>query len=117
MKRPTVGGLPLWARARRDLWMRTEYLDGLQDGGALPLIFSLTGDVETNRNLCAAVDGLLFTGGQDVSPALFGQEKAPCCEEISPLRDGHRASPAGAERRISLPPVRYPDTRSHPGLH
>ena len=88
MKRPTVGVLPLWDSARRDVWMRTEYLDGLLDGGALPLIFPLTGDPETNRSLCAAVDGLLFTGGQDVSPALYGQEKAPCCEEVSPLRDG-----------------------------
>lgn len=32
-------------------------------------------------------DGLFVTGGADVNPALYGEEKLPCCGDIEPDRD------------------------------
>ena len=37
--------------------------------------------------LVSLCDGLLFTGGQDVSPALYGETPKPTCGEICPARD------------------------------
>ena len=86
MRKPVIGVLPLYDRARDSYWMLPAYFRGLEAAGALPLMLPLNGaeDCEQLLDLC---DGLLFTGGQDVDPALYGEPPMETCGELCPARD------------------------------
>ncbi len=74
MKQPIVGVIPLWDGDKDSLWMLPGYLDGIMAAGGLPVIFPFTADALELDRLLALCDGLLLTGGHDVSPALYGEE-------------------------------------------
>jgi putative glutamine amidotransferase len=87
MNKPLIGVVPLWDTEKDSLWMLPGYMDGIAQAGALPVMLPLTTDGTALEQICRTVDGLLFTGGQDVSPALYGEEKADYCSEICAQRD------------------------------
>ena len=84
-RKPIVGVLPLVDVERESYWMLPAYLEALEDAGALPLILPLTEDPDDLARLAGLCSGLLFTGGQDVSPAVYHAEdetgKSVCCPE------------------------------------
>lgn len=49
------------------------------------------------------VGGLLLTGGEDVAPALYGEEKHAATVEVAPERDAFEIALAKEARRIGLP--------------
>jgi len=63
------------------------YMSGVEDMGGLPVILSLTADDEALAAWAEKLDGFLFTGGQDVDPALYGEERLPACGEICAEKD------------------------------
>ncbi len=85
--KPIVGVMPLWDEERDSIWMLPGYLDGLRQAGGIPLIFPLSSDEEELRRLMALCDGFLFTGGQDVSPSLYGEEPLEDLLSVCPMRD------------------------------
>ncbi len=85
--RPVIGVLPLWRAEKEQLWMRPDYLEGIMEAGGAPLIFPFTEDEELAAQLTQMCDGILFTGGQDVSPSIYGEESLPQLEEVSEQRD------------------------------
>ncbi|WP_294476686.1 gamma-glutamyl-gamma-aminobutyrate hydrolase family protein, partial [uncultured Ruminococcus sp.] len=73
----TIGVIPLIDYGRKSYWMIPGYLTGLQSVGALPIMLPV---IESEIELQAVMemcDGFLFTGGQDVAPALYHSEKSP----------------------------------------
>ena len=74
MKRPVIGIVPLVDIQRESYWMLPGYMDGVAEAGGLPLMLPLTDDEKQIDQLTALCDGFLFTGGQDVSPFLYGVE-------------------------------------------
>lgn len=72
--RPVIGVLPLWDIDRNSLWMLTEYLEALQLAGGTPVIFPFNICDSEAEYLVSLCDGLLFTGGQDVHPSVYGEE-------------------------------------------
>lgn len=87
-KRPVIGVVPLYDIQRDSLWMIPGYLDGIAAAGGIPVVLPLTEDEQVLRQLANDVDGFLMTGGQDVSPALYGEERLDSCGEDLPVRDG-----------------------------
>lgn len=86
MKKPVIGVLPLYDRDKDSYWMLPAYFQGLAQAGALPIMLPLEGAADCHQ-LASLCDGLLFTGGQDVDPALYGEAAADCCGELCPARD------------------------------
>ncbi len=72
--KPVVGVMPLWDDEKESLWMLPAYLEGLEEAGATSIIFPLTVDKEEIVRLMNMCDGILLTGGHDVSPSLYGEE-------------------------------------------
>lgn len=72
--KPLVGFMPLWDDEKDSLWMLPDYLEGLQEAGATPVILSLTEDREEIEHLVDICDGILLTGGHDVDPSVYGEE-------------------------------------------
>jgi putative glutamine amidotransferase len=87
MSKPVIGVVPLWDSEKDSLWMLPGYMDGIERAGGLPVMLPLTSDKSALEQICRNVDGLLFTGGQDVSPDMYGEEKKEYCGEICALRD------------------------------
>ena len=87
MKKAVIGVTPLWDRDRDSYWMLPGYLEGLELAGALPIILPLTESNSDISRLVSLCDGFLFTGGQDVSPKLYGEKPRVTCGEICEKRD------------------------------
>lgn len=83
---PVVGVTPLWDEEKQSLWMLPGYLDGLRQAGCLPMILPLTKEPKEIDQMLTMVDGILLTGGQDVSPELYGETPAGT-GEICEMRD------------------------------
>jgi len=49
------------------------------------------------------VGGLMLTGGEDVAPALYGEEKHPATVEVAPERDAFEIALVKEAHRIGLP--------------
>lgn len=87
MSKPLIGVTPLFDRERDSYWMLPGYFLALESVGAVPVMLPLTDDEEALSRLVDALDGFLIAGGQDVSPALYGEETKPICAETCPERD------------------------------
>ena len=86
MKKPVIGVIPLFDREKDSLWMLPGYFIGIETAGGLPVMLSLNCGEDSERILDFC-DGLVFTGGQDVDPSLYGEAVDPVCGELCPARD------------------------------
>ena len=88
--KPLIGLIPLVDDKLKSLWMLPGYMDGISHAGGIPDMLPLTEDPSDLEQLCAACDGFLLTGGHDVSPSVYGEEKLPRLRRLlrSPRSDG-----------------------------
>ena len=84
---PIIGVMPLYDEDRDSIWLLPGYQDLIEQNGGIPLILPLTTNKETLRPFLSICSGFLFTGGQDVAPASYGEEKQPVCGPQSLTRD------------------------------
>jgi putative glutamine amidotransferase len=90
--RPRIG-ITSWHRDDPDhleRWegIRDTYTGAVRAGGGLPVILPIADDdPATLGDYLAAVDGLLFTGGEDIAPAYYGEALDERCQEPDPERD------------------------------
>jgi putative glutamine amidotransferase len=64
-----------------------QYLLAVEAGGGIPLLIHLTRDAAVVQAHYQRCDGLLFAGGGDIDPAIFGQAPHAKLGPIEPLRD------------------------------
>ena len=82
-----VGVMPLFDYQKNSVWMLPGYTRLIEKAGGIPVIFPLTQEKSVIDGIFDICGGFLFTGGQDVSPEIYCEEKLPCCGEVSPKRD------------------------------
>jgi putative glutamine amidotransferase len=64
------------------------YVRALTEAGAVPWLIPLLSDDEaTLRGIYDRLDGVFLTGGVDVDPALYGEERHARCDRPDPARD------------------------------
>ena len=77
---------PAWAatpgRSDRDLAparlaLRLSYTQAVQEAGGLAVVLPAHGYVDDTAALLDRVDGLVFSGGPDLDPAAYGQDRHP----------------------------------------
>jgi len=84
---PLIGIVPLWDEQKDSLWMLPGYMDCVKQAGGLPVMLPLTSDMSLITKISRTVDGVLFAGGQDISPDLYGHRDSGLCGEICKERD------------------------------
>jgi putative glutamine amidotransferase len=90
--RPRIG-ITSWHRNdsdRLERWVaiRDTYTGAIRAAGGLPIILPIgDDDPETIAEYLATLDGLLFTGGEDIAPAYYGEAQDDRCQEPDPDRD------------------------------
>lgn len=65
----------------------SQYASAIEAEGALAVMLPQIKDKEKIAALVDLCDGILLTGGVDVSPSLYGEEKIELCGEVSEERD------------------------------
>ena len=84
--RPVIAVTPLYDPERQAAWVYQNYLDSLEEQGAIPLVPPFSQDPAVLDYFLEGCDGLLLTGGCDIDPGLYGQPPAGS-QEVCPLRD------------------------------
>jgi putative glutamine amidotransferase len=87
MKKPLIGVTPLYDEKKESFWMLPGYMRGIEEAGGMPVILSMTADADALERWTDILDGFLFTGGQDVDPSLYGEERLPACGELCAGKD------------------------------
>lgn len=87
MRKAVIGVTPLYDSERESIWMLPGYMNALEEAGAVPVILPLSADRDTSLAAARLCDGILFTGGQDVSPSLYGEAVSNKCGEVCKMRD------------------------------
>ncbi|MBI2876236.1 MAG: gamma-glutamyl-gamma-aminobutyrate hydrolase family protein [Candidatus Tectomicrobia bacterium] len=92
MKRPRIGVTSWHHRPKRDderwEYIRETYTRAVYRAGGLPLVLPMPGaDPDLLEAYLDSLDGLLFTGGEDVHPEFYGETVRPACGEIDRERD------------------------------
>ncbi len=79
MSKKIIAVVPLWDDEKESIWMLPGYMDGVKASGAIPIILPLSSSDEDVLEIFDKCDGLLMTGGHDVSPALYNESKKETC--------------------------------------
>lgn len=87
MVRPIIGLIPLYDDEKESYWMLPGYMKALEECGALPIMLPLTDDEDELIEAFSLCDGILLTGGHDVSPAVYGSSPIKECGVPCDLRD------------------------------
>lgn len=85
--KPIIGILPLFDEKKDSYWMLPGYMKGIMDAGGIPVMLPFIEDEEDIKQLSTEFDGYLFTGGPDIDPVLYHEEKNKECGELCPIRD------------------------------
>jgi putative glutamine amidotransferase len=84
--KPLIGILSRYSSDNNQYNLPDAYTKSIQRNGGTPIIIPPLFDAEYQQ-LYDAVDGVLFTGGPDVDPLLYGEEPLPKQGVIEPMRD------------------------------
>lgn len=67
--------------------VNTVYAASVIRAGGIPYLIPVTEDAAVLRDIAARLDGIVFTGGEDIDPSYYGAEQDPKLETTHPLRD------------------------------
>lgn len=67
--------------------LKDDYARSVWTAGGTPLLLPTAADPEAAEAYLDAVDGVLFSGGGDIAPHLYGEEPAQGLGAVDPLRD------------------------------
>ena len=88
MKKPIIGVTPaISPNDAATIMIYNGMLDALWKAGGLPVLLPLTREPEQLAALLDEVDGLLFSGGGDVDPLLYGECQHLNIGKVTPERD------------------------------
>jgi putative glutamine amidotransferase len=95
---------PTGPDAGRTVAVRGEYAAAVEAGGGEPVVLAPLADEENLGALAGRIDGLLMTGGEDLSPDLWGEDKHPAATIIDPRRQRSdlRLAAWADERRLPV---------------
>ena len=90
INRPIIGVVPSFDEGEnvhggsgliKRVFLRREYLDMLARAGAVPLIISPELELDHIMDLC---DGIVISGGQDIDPEFYGEDRLPEVQKTEP---------------------------------
>lgn len=87
MKKPLIALMPLWDEKMNSYWMLPGYMDLIIKSGGVPVMLSFSDDEQSVKEIADRFDGFVFTGGDDIDPAKYGEEKIPQCGQPCVHRD------------------------------
>src|SRR5712691_8723363 len=84
-------------------YVNTAYLRAIQDAGGIPVLLPPQLDETVLSVLWKRLDGLVLTGGGDIDPARFGEERHHATCEVSAARDASRSASSTGRSTTTCP--------------
>ena len=84
-------------------YVNKDYVDAVIKAGGVPLIIPFNTDKEVIISQAQVIDGLIISGGHDVSPYNYGQEPSPLLGETFPERDTYEMLLLEESKKRNLP--------------
>lgn len=85
--RPVIGLTHSIQQDEKRLMMPMSYANVVREAGGTPVLLPITRDDEVIASYAELVDGVLFSGGEDVDPGYYGEDQLWTCGDVLPLRD------------------------------
>jgi putative glutamine amidotransferase len=83
--------------------LNSSYVTALESAGLIPIVIPPLATPDQARSILERVDGVLLTGGEDVDPALYGQDRIEKCGEPNKARDETEIAMSLAARELGKP--------------
>ena len=90
--RPIIGISGTYIVDKQQILLKDTYTSAILRAGGLPVILPPVNEESVIDALLDSIDGLLLSGGGDVDPSCYGDERIPECGESTPLRDAFELS-------------------------
>ncbi|MGI6177678.1 MAG: gamma-glutamyl-gamma-aminobutyrate hydrolase family protein [Eubacterium sp.] len=87
MNKPLIGVTPLYDYNLKSWWIIPGYLQGIEAAGGIAVMMPFSDSEENTAELVSHLDGVVFTGGPDVDPALYGEDCIMQLGLLAPKRD------------------------------
>ena len=85
--RPVIGLIPLYDDEKESCWMLPGYMKAVEKSGGVPIMLPFSQDKYELTVAYRLCDGILFTGGHDVAPRIYGQHPTKKCGRPCETRD------------------------------
>lgn len=85
--KPIIGITPLYDEKMDSYWMLPAYVEMVKYAGGIPLILSFTDNLKDVSTIVDKLDGFIITGGPDINPMIYKEEKLDICGELCLKRD------------------------------
>jgi putative glutamine amidotransferase len=100
MIRPLIGITTDYNDRQTQYVLPFGYATAIEKAGGLPFLIPYRTDVSLVPEIVDHLDGILFSGGDDLDPKAYGEEWHPMAKQIDPLREAfERALLAEVEKR------------------
>lgn len=86
MSKPIIGLLAV-VDDELNTKIQNTYINAIERAGGAPVLLPYVKNDESIDVFVSICDGFLFTGGADVSPARYGEEKSEKCGDVQLFRD------------------------------
>ena len=81
--KPVIGIIPMIDDDDNTYYVVQQCMTALLAAGAVPVLLPVCAEAEIVERSAGLIDGLLMPGAPDLEPALYGEEKLPCCGQKS----------------------------------
>lgn len=85
--RPVIGLTHSIQLDEKKLYMPMSYSNVIREAGGTPVLLPITREDEVIEAYAALVDGVVFSGGDDIDPTVYGEDQLWACGDVCPLRD------------------------------
>src|SRR3954470_11281784 len=103
MKRPIIGITLDYRDNAAYYQLGFDYAKAVETAGGLPFGIPFKTDHSLIPQIVDALDGILFTGGDDLDPALYGQQWHPKAQKIDPDRQNFELALMAEVEKRKLP--------------
>lgn len=87
MSKPIIALTSGWNPETRRLILNHDYIEAVAAAGGVPIALPCLENEADLRRALDCADALLLTGGADIEPSQYGEEKLACCGSTTPIRD------------------------------
>ncbi|NME36440.1 MULTISPECIES: gamma-glutamyl-gamma-aminobutyrate hydrolase family protein [Fusobacterium] len=87
----------------RRLFINEDYTKAIELSGGIPLVIPLSNDKELLKETLSLCDALLLTGGADIDPFLYNEERTKNLGNIKPERDFYEKELYSIAKEMKLP--------------
>ncbi|MDD4124651.1 MAG: gamma-glutamyl-gamma-aminobutyrate hydrolase family protein [Victivallales bacterium] len=86
-EKPLIGIACSYNEKDKRICVNETYFNAVMQSGGIPAALPYVRSGENAAEVIAALDGIIFAGGVDIDPTLYGEERLEKCGEICAVRD------------------------------